>query len=103
MIYHFYLKKRNLKKSKKLVCNIHDKENYVLHIRALKQALNHGSRLKKLHKLVQFNQKLWLKSYIGMNTKLRTGTKNDFEKDFFKLMSNSVFEKAMENFRKHRY
>ena len=57
VIYHFYLKERKLEKCKKLVGNIHNKENYVVHIRALKQALNHGLILKKVHKVIQFNQK----------------------------------------------
>ena len=73
-----------------------------MHIRALKQALNHGLILKKVHKVIQFNQKAWLKPYIDMNTKLRTDAKNDFEKDFFKLMNNAVFGKTIENLRKHR-
>ena len=73
-----------------------------MHIRALKQALNHGLMLKKVHKVIQFNQKAWLKPYINMNTKLRTDAKNDFEKDFLKLMNNSVFVKTTENVRKHR-
>ena len=72
-----------------------------MHIRVLKQALNHGSVFKKLHRVIQFNQKDWLKPYIDMNTKLRKEAKNDFEKDFFKLMNNSAFGKIMENVRKH--
>ena len=93
MIYHFYLKERTLKNARSLFCNIHNKEKYVFHIRAVKQTLNHGSILKKEHKVIQFNQKAWSKTYIDMNTKLRTEAENDFEKDFFKLMNNSVFGK----------
>ena len=58
---------------------------YVIHIRALKQALNHGLILKSINRAIQFNQKPWLKPYIDMNTKLRKEAKNEFEKDFFKL------------------
>ena len=68
----------------------------------MQQALNHGLILKKVHRVIQFNQKAWLKPYLDMNTKLRAEVKNDFEKDFFKLMNNSVFRKKMENARKHR-
>ena len=87
---------------KKLVCNLCDKKNYVVHTRSLKQALNHGLILKKVHSVIQFNQEAWLKPYIDMNTKLRKKAKNDFEKDFFKLMNNAVFGKTMENVRNHR-
>ena len=72
------------------------------HIRVLKQALNHGLVLKKVHRLIQFNQEDWLKPYIDMNTKLTKEAKNDFEKDFFKLMNNSVFGKTIKNVRRHR-
>ena len=73
-----------------------------MHIRALKQALNHGLILKKVHRLIQFNQEEWLKPYIHMNTKFKNRSKNDFEKDFFKLMNNAAFGKTMESVRKHR-
>ena len=98
----FIPERKKIEKCNKLVCNIHDKENYVVHIRALKQTLNHGLIPKKVHRVIQFNQKGWIKPYIDMNTKLRTEAKNDFEKDFFKLMNNAVFGKTMENVRKHR-
>ena len=92
MIYPFYPKEWKL----------NDKENYAVHILALKQALNHGLKLSKVHRVIEFRQEEWLKPYIEMNTKLHMQAKNDFEKDFFKLMNNSVFGKTMENVRNHR-
>ena len=102
MDFPFLTERNKIKKCNKLVCNIYDKENYVVYIRALKQALTHGLILKKVHRVIKFNQEAWLKSYIDMNTKLRIEAKNEFEKDFFKLMNNAVFGKTMENVRKHR-
>ena len=97
-IYHFYPKEKKLKN----LSAVQKTKKYVIHIRALKQALNHGLKLKEVHRLINFNQKAWLKPYIEMNTKLRTNAKNEFEKNFFKLMNNSIFEKPMENVRNHR-
>ena len=85
-------------KCKKLVCNLHDKKRYVLHIRSLKQALEYGLKLEKIHRVIEFNQESWLKPYIDMSTELRKIAKNDF----FKLMNNAVFGKTMVNVRKHR-
>ena len=98
----FLSERMEVNKCKKLVCNLFNKKKYVAHINALKQALNHGLKLKKIHRVIEFNQEAWLKPYIDMNTELRKVAKNDFEKDLFKLMNNSVFEKTMENIRKHR-
>ena len=67
----FLPERMKIKKCNKLVCNMHAKENYVVHIRALKHAIDHGLILKKVYRVIQFNQKAWLKPYIDMNTKLR--------------------------------
>ena len=98
----FLPKIMKIDKCKRLVCNLHDKKKYVVHIRSLKQALNYGLRLKKVHRIIEFNQESWLRPYIDMNTELRKIARNDFEKDFVKLMNNAVFGKTMENVRKHR-
>ena len=98
----FLRQRMKIDKCKKLVCNLHDKKNYVVHIRSLKQALNYGLKLKKVYRIIEFNQESWLKPYIDINTDVRKIAKNDFEKGFFKLMNNAVFGKTMENVRKHR-
>ena len=98
----FLPKRMKSDKCKKLACNLYNKKIYVVHIKPLKQALNHGLKLKNIHRIIKFNQKAWLKSYIDTNTELRKLAKDDFEKDLFKLMNNAVFGKTMENIRKHR-
>ena len=86
----------------KIVANLHDKTECIIHIRNLKQALNHGLVFKKVHRVIKFNQNSWLKPYIDMSTDLRKKAKNYFEKDFFKLMNNTVFGKSMKNVRENR-
>ena len=66
------------------------KKNIVTYIRNLKQALNHGLVLKKVHRLIMFNQKAYLRPYIDMNTELRKKSKNDCDKGLFKLMNNAI-------------
>ena len=86
----------------KLVPNLYYKRKYVVHIKALKQAIDHGLVLERIHRAIEFKQSAWMREYIDLNTRLRTAAKNNFEKDFYKLMNNSVFGKTMENIRKHR-
>ena len=98
----FLPKRMKIDKCKKLVCNLCNKKKYVVHIKSVKQALNHGLKLKKVHRIIEFNQEAWLKPYIDMNTELRKVAKDDFEKYLFKLMNNAVYGKTMDNIRKHR-
>ena len=78
----FLPERMKIEKVKTLLTNLHDKNEYVIHIRNSKQAVNHGLILKKVHRVIKFNQNAWLKPYIDMNTDLRKNTKNDFEKVF---------------------
>ena len=95
----FMCSKMKINGVEKLIPNLYDKKNYVIHIRALKQALDHGLILEKIHKCIRFRQSPWMKEYIDFSTRLRTAAKNDLQKDFYKLMNNSVFGKTMENIR----
>ena len=83
----------------KLVANLRNKHNYVLNIKTLKQAIKHGLKLTKIHRVISYNQSSWLKQYIDMNTQSRAKATNAFEKDFYKLMNNVIYGKTMENIR----
>ena len=86
----------------KLICHFKPRKNYVVHYRNLRQYLEMGMRLTAVHRGISFNQSCWMKPYIRKNTELRKTAATSFEKDFFKLMNNSVFGKTIENIRKRQ-
>ena len=94
--------KVKIDKTEKLICSFLPKKHYVLHYKNLKQYLEEGMILKKVHRGIKFVQSPWMEPYIRKNTDLRKDAKNTFEKDFFKLMNNSVFGKTIENIRKRQ-
>ena len=90
----FLVERMKIGKMEKLVPNLKDKKGYGVRIKTLNQASRHGLKLKKVHRVIEFQHSNWMKPYIMLNTRLRTAAK---EKDFFKLMNNSMFGKTIEN------
>ena len=86
----------------KLICHFKPRKNYVVHYRTLRQCLELGMRITAVHRGISFYQSPWMEPYIRKNTELRMRASNNFEKDFFKLMNNSVFGKTIENIRKRQ-
>ena len=82
---------------KKIIPNLGKKTNYVVHYRTLQLYLSLGIKLTKIHRVLKFKQSDWIKKYIDFNTEKKINTANDFEKDFFKLMINSVYGKTTQN------
>ena len=100
--YNDYTKKikpKNYTKSKKLICDWTDKKKYLLHYRMLRIFVRHGMIVEKIHEIISFKQSEWIEKYICFSTQKRNRAKNDFERDFFKLLVNAAFGKFLENVR----
>ena len=93
------IKPKNYTKSKKLICDWTDKEKYLIHYRMLIFYVRHGMIVEKIHENTSFKQSKWLEKYISFKTQKRNRAKNDFEKDFFKLLVNAAFGNFLENVR----
>ena len=84
---------------KKLIPNLRKKEKYVVHHKDLRCYLKYGLKLTKIHSGISYEERDYMKKFIDINTEARKVAKNEFEKDFYKRMNNSVFGKTMENVR----
>ena len=84
----------------KLVANVGNKSKYALHYKNLSLYLSLGIKLTKVHRILKFKQSNWFKIYIDCNTDKIKNTANNFKKDFFKLMNNSIYGKKRENLTK---
>ena len=93
------IKPKNYTQSKKLICDWTDKKKYMIHYRMLKFYVRHGMIVEKIHEIISLKQSRWLEKYLSFNTQKRNKAKNDFEKDFFKLLVNAAFGKVLENVR----
>ena len=93
------IKPDNYTSTKKLICDWSDKKNYLVHYRMLKFYIRYGMIIDKFHKIISFKQSKWLEKIISFNTQKRNKAKNDFEKDFYKLLNNAFYGKTMENVR----
>ena len=89
-------------KWEKLVASLQDEKGDIINIRNQKTSIKSHISFEKKYKVIKFNKRAWLKPYIDMNTELLKRARVDFEKDFFKLMNNSVFRKTTESLRKYR-
>ena len=100
--YDEFMKKiqpNNYENSKKLICDWTDKKKYLIHFRMLKFNVRHGIIVEKVHEIFSFKQSNWLEQYISSNIQKQNRAKNDFEKDFFKLLVNAALGKFLENVR----
>ena len=102
MVCALFFERMKIQKVEKRVTNLHDKMNICYSHQKIKASFKSWIMLKKVHRIIKFNQKSWPKTYIDMNTELNKKTKNDFEKDFFRWMNNLVFENTQTYVRKHR-
>ena len=85
--------------TRKLICDWSDEKNYLIHYRMLKFYVRHGMIVDKVDTVISFKQSKWLENYINFNTQKRNNAKNDFEKNFYKLLNNAFYGKTMKNVR----